>query len=401
MPYINLLDTVGEISKKEEVLAVLSSLSRVELQKISLPELNKRAEDENNYRYFTDNFKELDKDDPRIFYIWIDSGYKYCEIYPLYFSFIKRGSMVTGAYVGTEKNIIERANLKMFNKKEEREYSSSSAMSKINNIFVSDPEKEIKEPKTQSFFKELYERLLIKSNWNNTDNGLPNYIYTLINRIRQKYGIDNKDFCIANSDKTKIIFNTNLMDRYGNDIIVKCKIYGDEKEISSPEFVFSKASLIEEGFLKEDVAKELKTIDLFDNKEELLFDAEIEEFDLDNYNRLTHVLEERIMRFPEEVRNLPLEILCSKLVSAIRLAVRISKRDFRYIVPMYSINTGCIQYLIPFHVNKAFNETPELAIIVNKKNGFYAVMTVLPLKEAAANVKSLFPYSDRWMFNLE
>jgi len=381
MAYINLLDTVGDISKKEEALNALAWAAGIEKTEIDIASINKRAEDPENFRYFTESFREVDKDDARVFYVWVDSGYLKDGIYPIYFSFMKRGIGLSGAFVGTEKHIIDYANKKRLMRNQE--LANSQYDSIAHNI------------SNEDFFEELYSRLLIKDNWKIAENALANYVYAIANRLAQKVGYDNKDVCIVNKDRTKVIFNTNLLDKYGNDIYVKFNIMGNE--IRYPEFIRSKADLIEEGFSKEDLGRSLKSINLYDSIDQLIFHAEEEDFDLENFERLTHVLEERIDRFPEEVRDLPLEILCSKLISAIKLAIRISKRDIRYVIPTYCIHTGEIQFLIPFHVIKSLNEKPELAIVVNKKNGFYAVMTVLPLAEAYANHKTITPYSDEWI----
>lgn len=376
--YINLLDSIGNISNKDIVLESLAWSAKVNREAIDIAALNKRADEPKNYRYFTESFTEVDDKDPRVYYLWLDSGYLFNSTYPIYISFKKGNIGFVGAYVGTEKYLIERCNKR--NDKSIDFLVTDNASSDKND-----------------FYTELSNRMMAGQLQNDL-RMLSNYIRALISRITQKYGLDDTRYCILNKDGSKAIVNSSLVDIFGNDILIVFKVH--DNELKSPGF-YSKTQLIAEGFVKEDIIRELRAVPLYDNIKELIFDGEISDFDLDNYSRLSHILEERLERFPEEVRNTPLEILCGKLVNAIKTSVRISKRDPRYIVPMYNINQGTIQFMIPFHVNGALNEKPELAIIIHKLNGFYNIMTVIPTKDAYNNRKIVFPYSDDWIVAYE
>ena len=56
--------------------------------------------------------------------------------------------------------------------------------------------------------------------------------------------------------------------------------------------------------------------------------------------------------------------------------------DYNYIVPAYSIERDCVQFLIPFYDEFAPDKTPSGVIITNKLNGKWVLNTILNLSDA-------------------
>jgi len=104
--YLNFLDTVGMISKKEDVIRVIANIAKISEDEIDVAAINKRADEENNFRYFTESFKEVDQDDPRITFLWLDTGYLCNHTFPIYVSFRKSPMGYIGGFAGTEKTIV-------------------------------------------------------------------------------------------------------------------------------------------------------------------------------------------------------------------------------------------------------------------------------------------------------
>lgn len=251
----------------------------------------------------------------------------------------------------------------------------------------------------RDFYLDLYDKILLKKEWGNDTNSLKNYIGAMTSRVAYLYNLDREyissPYYTLNEDKSRILINTSLLDKFGNDIFVVFKLR--DGELDCPYFVDSKSYLSKLGFSKQAILRPIESVRFYNDVKETIFSGSFEEFDLNNPRRLEHIIVERISRFPKNVQNLSESALCDKLIQAIRFGVRMSKRDSRFIVPMYSIPKAEIQFMFPFHVNNAITESPELAIIVGKKDDFYSVMTIITLEEAESNKRTISPYSDRWI----
>ena len=123
----------------------------------------------------------------------------------------------------------------------------------------------------------------------------------------------------------------------------------------------------------------------------------IDEFDLEDDYRLNHIINERRDRFPEEYANVPSDIICDKIKSAIHKAIKISSRDYKYIVPMYNLKTNKIQYLMPLHLDRSIDEAPELTIVIGERNGFWCVYTILNTDDAYDNARLLCRPDNTWL----
>ena len=113
--------------------------------------------------------------------------------------------------------------------------------------------------------------------------------------------------------------------------------------------------------------------------------------------RLNHIIGERRIRFPTEYCETPSDILCEKVKAAIGKALRISERDYKYIVPMYNLKMHKIQYLMPLYLNKSIEDSPELVIVVGESNGFYIVYTILTTDDAYDNARLLCRPDSTWL----
>lgn len=107
--YINLLDYIGTIYNKEECINELRSKVK---QLKSLPDnkigfrVNQACNNE-NFRYFTEEYKEVEETSSEKFWMWVDSGFKDKSNDILYFQFRYSPQGWTGAYVGTEEAILK------------------------------------------------------------------------------------------------------------------------------------------------------------------------------------------------------------------------------------------------------------------------------------------------------
>ena len=136
-------------------------------------------------------------------------------------------------------------------------------------------------------------------------------------------------------------------------------------------------------------------MDFVKTREDLIFNAEIDDFDLCNYERLSHCIVERRDRFPEYTKNMSDDAICTDMVKAIEMGITLSKYDLSYIKPIYNCRYNQINFIIPYHIGNDFNKEPELGIVVTQfDNGLWEVMTILRAEECKQDERTLNLYSD-------
>lgn len=238
-----------------------------------------------------------------------------------------------------------------------------------------------------SLFQELYDSLLRKEEWkpDNDHAILREFLHICESRI-----LATPNLCLCNEDGSKIAYNTGLIDIYGTDIYVMVDNTGSSSKRS---IVHSKSEMKQEGFKQ----TQIDPIQFYDNREELLFVADREDFDLEDVNRLQHVLDERRDRFPEEAKKVGTDVLFTKLRSSIEFNLRMIARNPYWAAPFYNVKSNEIQHLLPLYVTGSFSDAPDLAMVIGKGAYYYEVRTVLPLDKAYANATCLAAPPSPWL----
>lgn len=251
---------------------------------------------------------------------------------------------------------------------------------------------------------DIYERLLIKENWKiNSKNRLGFYLRGICLFIWREQK-NNPDILRGNgytfSDDMKYcIINTGLMDTYGNFI------YLIDHSPSIPDFytkivsiMYNKAALLKFNFNINNVKYLPSPIKFVHNNNELIFDAQYEDFDLDDTSHLFHIINERIGRFPDKYAKESPLVICERIKSAIRQAILISQTDYKYIVPKYDFSRKQIQFLIPLYLDNTLDTSPELTIVVGKQeNEIWSIYTVLYSDDAYDDARLISKASDSWL----
>lgn len=430
---------------------------RTGIEVVDIDHVNKSALE--GMLYVTDRGKVLDgitEDDKRkARYFFIPIGYKdKFTGFPLCASFMRSGYTWEGVFIGTvgwlvkrimdnyeqkigeitkeEREEIEKFNgyfpVKGFGLKEvlenNKKYNvnvknyldegSTSKLEELKENLGSTKEEERAEYEIEKTFDkrqndeyitvydEIYSRLLIKENWRIGDRDrLRYYIKSLVEKIA--YEQTREDGNIGNGyvlseDRTKCLFNTGLIDEFNNDIYL-IDLDNEEPNFSDKNIIMasSKAVITMYGFNKENILNMPKPVKFYEDKGDLIFDGTIDEFDLEDNYRLYHIIQERRGRFPEKYRDVNCDIIGDKIKNSIQKAVRLSERDYKYIVPMYNLKDNKIQYLLPLHLDRSIDEPPELAIVVGENNGFYSVYTILKTEDAYSNARLLCRPDSAWL----
>ena len=252
-------------------------------------------------------------------------------------------------------------------------------------------------PRTKEFYTLLYNRLLVQKGWELETTALRSYIDVVIARLNFMLQ-DNEDvdkYLTYNGTHTMALFNTALLDKFGKPILVTSAVRGKSLSFTDLRLVDTKATLLQNDFDKEQIKQNLDRVDFVKTREDLMFNAEIDDFDLCNYERLTHCIVERRDRFPEYTKNMSDDAICTDMVKAIEMGITLSKYDLSYIKPIYNCRYNQINFIIPYHIGNDFNKEPELGIVVTQfDNGLWEVMTILRAEECKQDERTLNLYSD-------
>lgn len=245
----------------------------------------------------------------------------------------------------------------------------------------------------------IYNKLINKERWltKSGDNALKMYIkplmqfvYNFINKSKPGDGLrDRGPGYVFSSNRRKLLINTNLIDCYGNDIYI-IDHTPSEKDYNNKTITVmqSKSSLVADGFTVESIRQLPGHVKFFD-KSEYVFDACIDDFDLEDDEHLDHIINDRRNRFPSHYRNVPAKIIADKLKNSVEQAIKISEIDYRYIMPMYNPKLNELEFLIPFYLDNHYGQKPELTIIVSKKQSFWKVFTIIKNEYAYFNARLL------------
>lgn len=242
---------------------------------------------------------------------------------------------------------------------------------------------------------------------------LRSYIQTLFSKLEKEQESGESDKIIRSKDGSHIIFNTNLLDRFFNDeyIIAEVKKIGNTEEVYINPVRISKDSgseLIKYGFSRNVTPKPPK---FFDNVNEVVFHPEyyIEK----SYDSLTHIIEQRIDRFPENQKGKSADSLASKLYNAIDYALAIAQRNYKYIVPIYYPRFDTISFIMPIFLERSYKKRPDFALVLQNippvlndkgeviEEGYYVARTILDLEDGYQDARVIAKPDESWLNPVE
>ena len=258
-----------------------------------------------------------------------------------------------------------------------------------------------------AFIENLKNILLFPDLIKSEGTGLSGYAYAVTQRVLRKVEkhdagklSDKELFSIVrlNSTKDKLILNLGLLDKLSNDIILMYNLSPADsrgrRRVNYPKVVASKSDLVNLGFSKSDILTYPSRVSFYQSPDELIFSATMDDFDFNDRGRLLHCIQDRRDRFPREFSDMADEALAQDMISAIRLAIRISKYDYTYIQPMYDIPRDRIVFVVPYFIGGDMHKENELGIVVAESKGFWTATTVLFASDADYDARTLSPYRD-------
>ena len=226
---------------------------------------------------------------------------------------------------------------------------------------------------------------------------LRSYLENIMIKLRKEAAVGASDKLIYNADHKKVMFNTNLLDIFSRDIIVIADVRtlenGDEYFIRP---VLSNGSLaqLKAGFAKGDNPA---PAEFFQDVRDVVFQTNwtVDE----NFDSYRHIIEQRIYRFPEEYQNKPTDELARKLKDAIDFAITLTRRNYKFVVPMYRPQIDAIQLLMPIYLSGSFKNAPDFALVLtpNPVHEIYEPETILPLHAVYQNARLIAKPDETWL----
>lgn len=208
-------------------------------------------------------------------------------------------------------------------------------------------------------------------------------------------GANNK--LVYSQDGKYLVFNTNLLDKFFHEILILVEVRPQKdgsKLLMNPRRVRKELELRKLGFAR-DVRPEQPRF--FDKVEEVIYQPT---WTIDkDFDKFTHIIEERRQRFPLELQSASSDELGRKLDEAITFAVAIAQRNYKFVVPMYRPQTGKIQLLMPIYLKGTYSSKPDFALILtpDKENEYYTPETILPLDAVYQNARLIAKPDDTWL----
>lgn len=372
--------------------------------------------------YLDSNLKKKNPGEKGIMFVWIDTGYLLNEKIPLFISLVNHTGYFCGHFIGTAKYLSDyicntlpnhqRKKVKenygifciKYNKALERRLPRENLQTEMLQTGEAAEDTLLKKNLTnkkimdETFPKqhteiteEIYNSLLYPS-WNSID-GLDTYLKVVGRRITELIKQDKSEYFVLNNIKSAVV-NTGLMDKFGNDYLILYKFHVNKPYYVASKVIQGKLDYLDEGFTREQINKKLKPISFFNEDQEQYLTATIEDFDI-NMGCLQHIIERSIERLPDAFKYFSTDRITVTLMNAVELGLRLQEKDKHFAKAIYS--GGKISWVLPFKVNAAQDQDPELVIIICKCREFYEVKTILPYDdEMKDKITSLSLYHQWW-----
>ncbi len=225
---------------------------------------------------------------------------------------------------------------------------------------------------------------------------LKSYIENILIRLQNEYDSGNKNKLVFSEDSQYVMFNLNLLDKFFHDVFIvgKAEYENSSLQIKNPFRATKSQKLREMGFSGDNKPEPPR---FFDDVNDVIFRTNWKiDQDFDTY---THIIEERQNRFPDDYNKEEPESLARKLDDAIKYAVAMAQRNYKFIVPMYRPQEDKIQLLMPIYLRGTYSKRPDFALILtpDSLHKVYVPETILPLDAAYQNARLIAKPDDAWL----
>lgn len=225
---------------------------------------------------------------------------------------------------------------------------------------------------------------------------LKSYLENIFGKLRKETQAGAINKIVQSADGHYILFNTNLPDTFGRDILimaeVRKKVNGEEYFENPSMFTKGVSEMRRLGFSVENTPQPAA---FFEDVNEVIFQSS---WTIDSsFEHLDHIIQDNRSRFPKEYQEKDPIRVAGDLEQGINMAVRMAKRNFKYIAPMYRPQKDCIQMLMPIYLSGSYREAPDFALVLTPDNGIYIPETILPIDGAYQNARLIAMPDEAWL----
>lgn len=225
---------------------------------------------------------------------------------------------------------------------------------------------------------------------------LKSYLENIFGKLRKETQAGATNKIVQSADGHYILFNTNLPDTFGRDILIMAEV---RKKVNGEEY-FENPSMFTKGVsemrrLGFSVENTPQPATFFEDVNEVIFQSS---WTIDSsFEHLDHIIQDNRSRFPKEYQQKDPVRVAGDLEQGINMAVRMAKRNFKYIAPMYRPQKDCIQMLMPIYLSGSYREAPDFALVLTPDNGIYIPETILPIDGAYQNARLIAMPDEAWL----
>ena len=126
----------------------------------------------------------------------------------------------------------------------------------------------------------------------------------------------------------------------------------------------------------------------FNNPDDLVYDTRLE-----LRENIEHIIEENKERFPEQFKIMDTYLLQTTFKGALDNAIKRVKRNYKTAIPQYY--NGKMQLLFPICLSNP--STADIALTIEKHDGFYRAATILTLDMAYNNARLIARPDKDWL----
>lgn len=251
---------------------------------------------------------------------------------------------------------------------------------------------------TDDIAREVFELLLIKNGWDRKGDAsiIKSFLKMMSNKIERDIENGRAKYVVYNSTGDMIMYNTGLVSIIGNSIIIGQEL-DKSRKLRKRVIIDSKTDAVNLGFSHDEFCS-LAPFTFYENVEDTIFKATLDQFDIYSKGRIFHIIEDRIDRLPEYARELPKELLYSRIVYSIETSLKIAEHDTKWIMPIYWYDEDTISYVFPLYINNSFSTgKAEGAIVVGKEGKFWEARTILTLEDAFNDAMCVSRVGEAWL----
>lgn len=225
---------------------------------------------------------------------------------------------------------------------------------------------------------------------------LKSYLENIFRKLKKESAEGKINKVVYSSDGQHILFNTNLPDTFGNDIL----ILADVRKKANGEEYYENPLMSKGGIhgrrqyrFSDDAKPEPATF--FEDVNEVIFQSS---WEIDaSFDHLYHIIQDNRSRFPKDYQKKNPEEVAGDLEKAINLAIKLAKRNFKYIAPMYRPQKNGIQLLMPIYLKGSYRQFPDFALVLTPENGIYLPETILSIEGAYQNARLIAMPDEAWL----